>query len=74
MAYWHWTLGNTKVQKIISDFGKTPPSLRLVTGSRSATPPPHSAYINSVMMELEGKANRDKAQASVSQPNNEGHV
>ena len=25
MAYWHRTLGNTKVQKRISDFGKTPP-------------------------------------------------
>ena len=36
MAYWHRTLDNTKVQKKISDFGKIP--LRLVTGSRSATP------------------------------------
>ena len=25
MAYWHRTLDNTKVQKKISDFGKTPP-------------------------------------------------
>ena len=25
MAYWHWTLGNTKVQNKISDFGKTTP-------------------------------------------------
>ena len=36
MAYWHWTLGNTKVQKKISDFGKTPPYV----WSRVPVPPP----------------------------------
>ena len=25
MTYWHWTSDNTKVQKKISDFSKTPP-------------------------------------------------
>ena len=38
MAYWHWTLDNTKVQKKSQTSARPPPSLHLVTGSRSATP------------------------------------
>ena len=38
MAYWHQTLGNTKVQKKSQTSARPPPSLRLVMGSRSATP------------------------------------